>query len=50
VETVGSRFRETAGGNVTLGAFVDGQLVGMITFVREIAAKSRHKGHIYGAM
>lgn len=48
VETIASRFRDTATGNFTLGAFEDGKLVGMMTFVRDSGVKDRHKGHIYG--
>lgn len=48
VETIARRFRDTATGNFTLGAFEDGQLVGMATFVRSTGFKDRHKGHIYG--
>src|ERR1700722_8555412 len=48
VETIALRFRDTAGGNFTLGAFEDGNLVGMATFVRDTGVKDRHKGHIYG--
>jgi len=48
VETIAARFRDTAGGNFTLGAFEDGNLVGMMTFVRDTGVKDRHKGHIYG--
>jgi ribosomal protein S18 acetylase RimI-like enzyme len=48
VETIAQRFRDTAGGNFTVGAFEDGKLVGMMTFVRDTGVKDRHKGHIYG--
>jgi ribosomal protein S18 acetylase RimI-like enzyme len=48
VETIAQRFRDTAGANFTLGAFEDGDLVGMATFVRDAGVKDRHKGHIYG--
>lgn len=48
VETVAERFRDTAGGNFTLGAFEGGHLVGMMTFVRDTGVKDGHKGHIYG--
>jgi ribosomal protein S18 acetylase RimI-like enzyme len=48
VETMALRFRDTAGGNFTLGAFKDGNLAGMMTFVRDTGVKDRHKGHIYG--
>src|SRR5207253_1422447 len=41
-------FRDTAGGNFTLGAFENDRLVGIATFVRETGAKERHKGRIYG--
>lgn len=46
VETVAARFRDTA--NFTLGAFENGELVGMMTFVRDTGVKDGHKGHIYG--
>src|SRR5260370_40250393 len=48
VETIALRFRDTAGGKFTLGAFVDRNLVGIATFVRETKLKEKHKGHIYG--
>lgn len=48
VETVAGRFRDTGRGNFTLGAFEDGDLVGMMTFVRDTGVKDGHKGHIYG--
>jgi ribosomal protein S18 acetylase RimI-like enzyme len=48
VETVALRFRDTAGGNFTLGAFESDRLVGMMTFVRDTGVKDRHKGHVYG--
>lgn len=48
VETVALRFRDTAGGNFTLGAFEGYSLVGMMTFVRDSGVKDGHKGHIYG--
>ncbi len=48
VETVAGRFRDTAGGNFTLGAFEGDRLMGMMTFVRDMGVKDRHKGHIYG--
>src|SRR5260221_210535 len=47
VETIAFRFHDTAGGNFTLGAFVDRNLVGIATFVRETKLKEKHKGHIY---
>jgi ribosomal protein S18 acetylase RimI-like enzyme len=48
VEAIAARFRDTEGGNFTLGAFEDGRLAGMATFVRETGMKDRHKGRIYG--
>ena len=48
VETIAARFRDTAGGNFTLGAFVDGRLAGIATFFRETEVKTRHKGHVFG--
>lgn len=48
VETIALRFRDTAGGNFTLGAFERADLIGMATFVRSVGVKDRHKGHIYG--
>lgn len=48
VATVAERFRDAAGGNFTLGAFEDGQLIGIATFVRDTVLKERHKGRIYG--
>lgn len=48
VEAIAVRFRDSQAGNFTLGAFVDAELVGIATFVRESGLKERHKGRIYG--
>jgi ribosomal protein S18 acetylase RimI-like enzyme len=48
VETIAHRFRDSRGGNFTLGAFVDGKLAGIATFVRDPGLKESHKGRIYG--
>jgi ribosomal protein S18 acetylase RimI-like enzyme len=48
VEDIARRFRDAAQGSVHLGAYEDGVLIGMATFIREIGLKARHKGHIYG--
>ncbi len=48
VETIAQRFRNVPKGNVNLGAFEDGQLVGIATFLRETGRKEKHKGRIYG--
>ena len=48
IETIASRFRASGPDNLTSGAFLEGNLVGMATFKRETGLKERHKGHIYG--
>ncbi len=48
VETIAARFRQINEGYFTLGAFENGRLVGIVTFVRDTGLKERHKGHIYG--
>ena len=48
METIALRFRDVAEGNFHLGAFEDGALIGVATFLRETGLKERHKGHIYG--
>lgn len=47
-ETIARRFRNSSAGNFTLGAFEDGELAGMATFIRETGVKDRHKGRIFG--
>jgi ribosomal protein S18 acetylase RimI-like enzyme len=48
VDEIARRFREAPQENSHLGAFEDGKLIGMATFIRETGVKERHKGHIYG--
>lgn len=48
VETIAARFRDAPVTALHLGAFEDGALVGIATFLRETAVKERHKGRIYG--
>ena len=48
VETIAQRFRDVAEGNFHLGAFEDGALIGVATFLRETGLKERHKGRVYG--
>jgi RimJ/RimL family protein N-acetyltransferase len=48
VESVEERFRDTAQGSFTFGAFENGVLVGMASFVRETSPKAKHKGDIVG--
>jgi predicted N-acetyltransferase YhbS len=47
VETIALRFRDAPKGNLNLGAFENGNLVGTATFMRETGQKERHKGRIY---
>ena len=48
IEQTAEQLRERPESNFTLGAFDGQRLVGIVTFVREKAAKRRHKGHIVG--
>jgi len=48
VETIALRFRDTPRGSLNLGAFENGNLVGIATFIRETGQKEKHKGRIYG--
>jgi ribosomal protein S18 acetylase RimI-like enzyme len=48
VETIASRYRDAPEGNLHLGAFEDGNLIGMATFIRDTSVKERHKGRIFG--
>jgi ribosomal protein S18 acetylase RimI-like enzyme len=48
VEAIGHRFRDAPESTLNLGAFVDGKLVGIATFIRETGEKEHHKGRIYG--
>ncbi|HEY6390178.1 MAG TPA: GNAT family N-acetyltransferase [Bryobacteraceae bacterium] len=48
VETIALRFREPPRGACNLGAFENGNLIGIATFLREKGLKERHKGRIYG--
>lgn len=48
VEVIAQRFRDGGEANFTLGAFVDGSLAGIATFVRDAGLKERHKGRIFG--
>jgi ribosomal protein S18 acetylase RimI-like enzyme len=48
VETIALRFRDATEDNFTLGAFEDGDLMGMMTFILETGLKHRHKGRVYG--
>jgi len=47
VDTIAARFRNAPEGAINLGAFEDGALIGMATFMRETGLKERHKGRIY---
>jgi len=48
VETIAQRFRDSHPGYFTLGAFENGSLVGMATFMRDEGLKERHKGRVFG--
>jgi ribosomal protein S18 acetylase RimI-like enzyme len=48
VDAIAERFRNSTEEHFTLGAFEDGMLMGMATFIRETGAKDRHKGRIFG--
>jgi GNAT superfamily N-acetyltransferase len=48
VDSIAERFRDTAQGSFTFGAFDGGALVGTASFVREASPKARHKGDIVG--
>ena len=51
LETVAARMRRTAESPnaFTLGAYRDGELIGMVGFYRDtLSAKVRHKGHVWG--
>ena len=47
VATIASRFRDTPPTTINLGAFVNHNLIGTVTFMRESAEKERHLGRIY---
>ncbi len=47
VETIAARFRDAARTTLNLGAFENGAMAGMATFMRETGIKERHKGRIY---
>jgi ribosomal protein S18 acetylase RimI-like enzyme len=47
-EQTAERLSQDPEQDFTLGAFDNGLLVGIATFVREAGLKERHKGHIYG--
>jgi ribosomal protein S18 acetylase RimI-like enzyme len=48
VDEIARRFRDAPAENIHLGAFEDGKLIGMATFIRATGLKERHKGHIFG--
>lgn len=47
LERVALNLAEQPGERVTLGAFLGGELVGVVTLVRNAALKQRHKADIY---
>jgi ribosomal protein S18 acetylase RimI-like enzyme len=48
VDEIALRFRGASNDNFTMGAFDNGALIGMATFIRQLGVKERHKGGIYG--
>jgi ribosomal protein S18 acetylase RimI-like enzyme len=48
LETTAQRFREAPETDLHLGAFEDGNLIGIATFIRDKGFKERHKGRIFG--
>jgi predicted GNAT family N-acyltransferase len=48
IEAAGRRFRDASPGSFHLGAFENNEMVGMATFIRDAAAKEKHKGRVYG--
>jgi ribosomal protein S18 acetylase RimI-like enzyme len=50
LEEVAERFRSrnVGGDNFMVGAFIDGEIVGMVGFARDQGSKLRHKGMIWG--
>ncbi len=48
VEAISQRFRDAPADNLHLGAFDQGTLIGIATFIRDTGLKDRHKGHVYG--
>ena len=47
LEAVAARLGEVSGERVTLGAFLEGELVGAMTLMRNPSLKQRHKANIY---
>lgn len=47
VDVIAKRFRNAPKTTLNLGAFEDGALVGMATFMRESGEKEQHKGRVY---
>lgn len=47
LDAVGARLRPSDGA-FTLGAFHDGRLIGITTFLRETRPKTRHKANVFG--
>ncbi|HTA66857.1 MAG TPA: GNAT family N-acetyltransferase [Bryobacteraceae bacterium] len=48
VEAIAKRIDPSNSDNFVMGAFVEGQLVGTVGFVRQQNRKDRHKGRIWG--
>jgi len=48
IEVAAARLRQHDNASLVVGAFLDGELVGMAGFFREELLKARHKGRIWG--
>jgi ribosomal protein S18 acetylase RimI-like enzyme len=48
IDWAAARLRSEGNASLVLGAFLDGELVGMAGFFREKHLKARHKGRIWG--
>jgi len=48
IEVIAARLAASSSANFVLGAFSEGQLVGMIGFYRNTRLKRRHKGRVWG--
>jgi ribosomal protein S18 acetylase RimI-like enzyme len=48
IQAYADRLRSSSDENFIIGAFIDSKLVGMVGFYREMRAKRRHQGGIWG--
>lgn len=48
LETIVARFQNAPQRDARLGAFENGKMIGMVTFLRDSSVKGGHKGGVYG--